>query len=419
MKKLLFFLLSLVLGVTAPVSANAQDRIGSYTYCGVEKPVGFNQEKQQVFIEAHDTGLGQLIYLKGEESIAGFRKSLIEMKEEYVAMKANANKVGKTKMSTSFEEFIVSWSSPSNDNTLGGICEGIHPVFQVTRNKKNNRLDSFAVIDERVKDISEGNGYAVLFLCFQTEDEIQSLIDVLSLCLDRLSSPSSSQNITNEIPQNTTTENTQIITEKNFWPADPRVFDYTKVNNIEIKGIISPSEIDKYNIMLIRCKAYHDGYYYIAIPNENICNVWISSLTGMKELFIKNDQIAKENDVLADISKFVSEKFNFEGFFVSLWNQNVYTINGGRWPIRIGVEYRYISGKSSMVLYMKQDDARHEHDEKDWTKICVFNSVQDFDTMINALTWENFMKGFNAQAQEIKQQQELEARKQREQALFD
>ena len=65
-----------------------------------------------------------------------------------------------------------------------------------------------------------------------------------------------------------------------------------------------------------------------------------------------------------------------------------------------------------MVLYVKEGDEK-------WSPVCVFNSVQDFDNMINAITWENFMKEFNAQAQEIKQKQELEARKQREQSLFD
>ena len=430
MKKILFLLL-FVFAVTAPISVHAQEQIGQYTYCGVEKPVSLFQQDQKVIIEAHDTGLGQLILLKGKESIESFRNSLINMKEEYISMKAENKDVIKTNMYSTFEKFYVYWSLPSKkDITLGGICNDFHPIFQATRNKKTKSLDYFAVIDERVKDILEDGGSAVLFICFQNENEIQSLIDVLNLCLERLSTSSSpnnattenSQNATTENSQNATTENSPLLNSKNFWRQDAKDFKYTKAGSaeVEIRGIISPSEIDTYHVLLMRCRSYSDGNYYFAIPDEKTCNVWVSALTGMKELFIKNDKIAKENNVIADVNKFVSDKFNFEGYFVSLYTKNVDAINGGLWPVRIGVEYRYISGKSSMVMYMKQENAqRPSYSEKKWTYFCVFNSVQDFDEMINAITWENFMKAFNAQAQEIKQQQELEARKQREQALFD
>ena len=80
MKKLSLFLLALIFAVTAHFSANAQERIGVYTFNGMEKPVSFNQNKQEVFIEAHNTGLDQIVFLKGKESIEGFRKSLIDMK---------------------------------------------------------------------------------------------------------------------------------------------------------------------------------------------------------------------------------------------------------------------------------------------------------------------------------------------------
>lgn len=454
MKKILFFLLSLIIAATVPVSANAQERIGSYTYCGIEKPVGFNQEKQQVFIEAHDTGLGQLIYLKGEESIEGFRKSLIDMKEEYIAMKTSSNKVGKTKMSSSFDEFIVSWSSPSNKNTtLGGICEGIHPIFQVTRNKKNNSLDSFAVIDERVKDISEGNGYAVLFICFQNEDEIQSLIDVLSLCLERLSTPSSSQNATRENPQKTTTENSQNANENvlknsiigtDWLPSDASVFDYSTFTNgiayagarprprtFHIKGIISPTAVEKYNILCLETMygGGNSGSKYIIIPNERVCNIWISALTGMKELLLKNDKIAKENNVIADVKKDVSDRFSFDGVYGTLNStrpsdydpivneyNDEYRIKYGYQDVsqnKIGVFYLYEEGKSSMELRIANYYTRT------YGTIWTFNNVEDFDEIINALNWSSFMQSINAQAQEIKQKQDLEARKQREQALFD
>ena len=51
--------------------------------------------------------------------------------------------------------------------------------------------------------------------------------------------------------------------------------------------------------------------------------------------------------------------------------------------------------------------------------IWTFDSVEDFDVIINALNWSSFMQSFNAQAQEIRKKQELEERKKKEQSLFD
>lgn len=340
--KINLFLLSFVFAITAPISVHAQEQIGKYTYCGIEKPVSLFMESQKVIIEAHDTGLGQLILLKGKESIESFRNSLINMKEEYIAMKADSKDVIKTNMHSSFEKFNVYWSSPSNKDTmLGGICNGFHPIFQVTRNKKTKSLDSFAVIDERVKDALEGSGSAALFVCFQNENEIQSLVDVLSLCLERLSSPSSSQNAS-EDSQNTTENALQNSLVGTDWlPSDARVFDYSTFTNginyigarirprtFHIKGMISPSAIDKCNILCLETpfRDGNRGSNYFILPNKKVCDIWVSALTGMKELFLKNDQIAKENNVIADVKKDVSDKFSFDGFYGSLGSSNPYYV---------------------------------------------------------------------------------------------
>lgn len=422
-KKLLFSLSLLVFIVAAPVSAFAQlQPVGTYVYCGVEETVFLDPEKHNVLFGAYDTGIGQHIILNGIEEINDFEKSLVSMKVDYIVMKENMKKEGRTTMSTSFKRFSMMWSSPSNKkNTCAGDCVDIHPIFQVTRNKKSKELEGFAVIDERVKDIIRGDNPAALFVCFQNEDEIQSLIDALDLSLERLSSPSSSQRITETQSQNpaeTQSQNqieddSQYPSEKNFWPNQRSIFDYAgKTSGVRFKGIYSPAEIDK-TIMLIHCGAkYRDGNYYIAIPNEQIYNIWHSSFTGMKELFIKNDQIAKENNVTTEINKDVTDKFRFEGFFASLWNMSVYAIDRGNWPFHIKVEYRYSRGKSSMVFYVKHGDS----DGTKWESIFVFESVQDFDEIIEPLSWTKFKNACNEQIQEIKNKEEKEKS---DAALFD
>lgn len=205
MKKLLF-LLSLVIAVTASALVNAQERIGTYTFCGIENSVLFNQEEKSVYIDVYAKENTLIINLEGQDAIESFRKSLIKMKEEYALNAGNTRiALGTYRMSTSFEKFAVYWSSSSNKETmLGGVCESFHPDFLVTRNKRTNEIDFVAAISQRVKDIMQGRGsYTTLFVAFQSKNEIQSLIDVISLCLERLSTPSSSQRSIAENSQKT------------------------------------------------------------------------------------------------------------------------------------------------------------------------------------------------------------------------
>ncbi len=207
MKKILF--LSLVFAATVSALVNAQERIGTYTFCGIENSVRFNQEEKSVYINVYAKDNSLIINLEGQDAIESFRKSLIEMKEEYALNAGNANlALGTYRMSTSFEKFAVYWSSSSNKETLlGGVCNSFHPDFLVTRNKRTNEKDFVAAINQRVRDIVQGLGnYTTLFIAFQNKNEIQSLIDVISLCLERLSTPSSSQRTIAENSQNTVTQ---------------------------------------------------------------------------------------------------------------------------------------------------------------------------------------------------------------------
>lgn len=263
---------------------------------------------------------------------------------------------------------------------------------------------------------------------------------------------SSSPNSTRENPLKTTTDNSKNTKESvlqnslvgtKWFPSDARVFEYSTFTNgianigartrprtFHMKGIISPTAIEEYNILCLETtyNGGNSGGDYFIIPNERICNIWISALTGMKELFLKNDQIAKENSVTSDVKKDVSDKFVFDGFYGKLTSNSFdfdlivdeyndeYRKKYGYQDSsqnKVGVFYLFEDGKSSMALRLANYYTRVYH------TIWTFNSVEDFDEIINALNWSNFMQAINAQAQEIKQQQDIEARKQREQALFE
>ena len=186
---------------------------------------------------------------------------------------------------------------------------------------------------------------------------------------------------------------------------------------------MSRTAIEKYHIMCVDARGDNSAEsYYFYIPNEKICNVWLSALTGMKELFLKNDKIAKDNNVIADVVKNVSDKFNFDGWYGELTSSQWYS----GWPVVkkyseeiynkygyndaqqavISVVYYYQNGKSTMVLSTYGGN---------WT----FNKAEDFDEVIKIFNWSNFMKAIDEQAQEIKRQQALEAKKKQQQALFD
>ena len=192
---------------------------------------------------------------------------------------------------------------------------------------------------------------------------------------------------------------------------------------VPIIGVWNPSEISKYNIMCVYSDVFNGDPYYFIICNEKQCNAWINSLLAMKELFSKNDLIAKENGVTSDIKKNVSDKFSFGGLYgkgpssysTSGWIVEQYSGRGHEYCISI--LYKYSQGQSSMELHL--GDYYIGKSRLIWT----FNTLDDFDNIINALNWSDFMTEFNHQIREYEEQQkaanaEAERRK-KEEALFD
>lgn len=207
-----------------------------------------------------------------------------------------------------------------------------------------------------------------------------------------------------------------------------RVFNYTSFNNsghkYKISCIWCPEKIDNYSIMCIQAhEEYAATKNYLMLPKQSMAESWTENLTAMKELFIKNDSIAKDNAVASDIKKNISDKFDFTGIFgegitrYSIYGPIKKNYSGSGYEYCVIVLYKYTAGQSSMELYI--GDYYLNHTQLLWT----FNNVQDFEVIINAINWSNFDEAFNKQVSEYKQQQEAvkaAAEKQKnESALFD
>ncbi len=198
---------------------------------------------------------------------------------------------------------------------------------------------------------------------------------------------------------------------------------YVSGKKVPITGVWNPTEISKYDIMCIYSEVFNGDTYYFIICNEKQCNAWLNSLRSMKELFGKNDQIAKENGVTSDIKKNVSDKFSFDGFYgvglsrYSTYGRIVEQYSGRGYEYCIYVLYKYSQGQSSMELHI--GDYYLGKSRLIWT----FKCLDDFDNIINALNWSDFMTAFNHQVRKYEEQQKAtnaEAeRKKREEALFD
>lgn len=210
---------------------------------------------------------------------------------------------------------------------------------------------------------------------------------------------------------------------------DYKVFEYTVINNARNKfpvtGVWCPKDIKGCNIMCIQTSLPGYRKKYLFIESEKYANVWVENLAAMKALFLKNDSIAKKNGVTSEISKNVSEKFDFLGqcgesltiYAASYRGPIVKKYSGNGYEYGFFVLYFYINGKSRMELH--KGDFYLNNTEKVWT----FESAEDFDEVIKAFNWSNFFNAFNGQVKEYQKQQDqikaAEAKKQQESDLFD
>lgn len=203
------------------------------------------------------------------------------------------------------------------------------------------------------------------------------------------------------------------------------IFQHTTLINqgkkYPITGIWSPNAIDRYDIMCIS-RGYSTDWYFM-ICSESQSNSWTTSLTGMKELFLKNDQIAKENGVTSKIEKNVSDKFTFSGFYgegpaeYAIRGPLVKKYSGRGQEYTIYVIYKFENGQSSMELHLGDFYLRKS------SRVWTFSCAEDFDNIIRALNWSDFMMAFNNQVKQYQDQQnaaKAAAEKQKnESALFD
>lgn len=209
---------------------------------------------------------------------------------------------------------------------------------------------------------------------------------------------------------------------QHFSRPEYRIFAYSSFNNANKKfsmtGVWNTERIADFSIMCIKRDAYAKDYFFIC--NESQCNTWIKSLVGIRDLFAKNDSIAKANGVTSDISKNISDKFTFAGLYgEGDMNHGPITknYNGRGFAADIRVLYLYKNGHSSMELYLW--DYHLNSAKKVWT----FDSVESFEDMINALKWSSFEAALNTQIREYTEQQRAanaaKEKQNKESQLFD
>lgn len=193
-----------------------------------------------------------------------------------------------------------------------------------------------------------------------------------------------------------------------------------------VSGIWCPADVEKYSIMCISNgkKGSYREYFYIF--NKEQADIWTKSLTGLKELFISYENIAKENDVTTDIEKEVTDKFEFAGQYrnMTIIKQDnpadksiAQILQAKKNTAQIRSFYLYKNKVSSIEVYA--EDLYNGEVSFFWK----FRSVQDFDELINAINWERFMAEKNEQVQSYIAKQNAvkaaEEKSQKERELFN
>lgn len=183
-----------------------------------------------------------------------------------------------------------------------------------------------------------------------------------------------------------------------------------------VSGIWCPAEVEKHSIMCIS-NGQQDPYRkYFYIFNKEQSDIWTNSFTGLKELFISYENIAKENGVTTDIQKEVTDKFEFAGQYGSQTIVKEYNWENDE-TVQIRPIYLFKNNVSSIEVYV-EDFYLHKV-----SLLWTFRNVQDFDELINAINWERFMAEKNEQVQRYTAEQNAlkaaEDKAQKERELFN
>lgn len=202
--------------------------------------------------------------------------------------------------------------------------------------------------------------------------------------------------------------------------SDYQVFPVSTFENsgktIHVLGAWSPSREDDY-VLCIKDKSMDQ---YIIIRSSEEYFRWETTMSTMKYKLIEYDDIAKKNNVTSEIEKNLTDEFRFTAlYFESKWYkyQIAYKSTYGEWDYNLATLYNYKDGQSYMGIYLSRP-------YKGWSHLLwTFRSAEEFDSMMDAISWSNFRKKVKELQEQNKERQNAAAaaaaKQKSESALFD
>lgn len=175
MKRIILLLISFVI----TVSANAEKKTHTYQTEGKSKTVYvIEKDTVCVFISGGQQAKSDpFFFLEGKKQINSFRQSLIKMKDIYMELIADPEKKGIRGIPVSFDTFLIGWITDSDAHI--GRSTNMKSVYAVI--DRGNSISHEIRCSGQIPDIVNSQFTKRCFLTFISEDEIQSLIDVLPM----------------------------------------------------------------------------------------------------------------------------------------------------------------------------------------------------------------------------------------------
>lgn len=171
---------------------------------------------------------------------------------------------------------------------------------------------------------------------------------------------------------------------------------------------------------------------YLMFCSEEQFETWKKNLIEMKNIFHKNDSIAKANSVSINVVKDLTEKFVFNGRYFYGGNI-VYEIkphdnaSSDKKYAEISVKYIY-DGKESTILMDLQNNYRLENFYRDYKyNVFLFTKEKEFDEVIDIFDWQKYQQFLKEKQEDVRAtkkrveeyRKKNEEEKKRQESLFD
>lgn len=159
------------------VSANAEKQTTTYRTAGEIKAVCvMEKDTVCIFVSGGQQAKTEPFFiLEGRRQINSFRQSLVKMKEIYLELKADPNMEGIRGIPVSFDTFQIGWMTDSEIHV--GRSTNLRPVYSVIN--RGGSISREILYSGQITDLSNSQFKQKCFMTFISEEEIQSLIDVL------------------------------------------------------------------------------------------------------------------------------------------------------------------------------------------------------------------------------------------------